>query len=378
MNHRPILQSIGRSPSRLLARKARQHTYLAYLAYLASIAFAGLAQTPNVAADVAASVPADVAPKESADATADSTEDARSWLERMSRAVHELNYDGTFVFQSGASMEAMRIIHRFGSDGERERLVSLSGAAREVVRSRDSVVCILPDDQSVVVSKRRLRSTKRDPWQSADPGIAQFYRLQTRSGDRVAGRDTQQVVVQPRDVHRYGYRLSIDRASGLLLKSELLDDHGGIVEQIVYTRIELPEHIPDELFEPAVSGDGFRWISTDGGRLVHVGEETGPWHVSWAPRGFKLSGRETGARESGESGEPDRLLPSEHLVLTDGLATISIFIESLDSAEVPLEGASSMGAVNAFGAVLGSYQVTVVGEVPARTVELIGRAVVRR
>lgn len=300
---------------------------------------------------------------------ADASQDAGESLERMVNAAQTLNYDGVFVYQNGEQMETMRIIHRVDASGEHERLVALTGVAREVLRDKSRVTCILPDDESVVVGKSRPNPAIF----AADGGWNKYYTLSVAGGDRVAGRPTEIVVVKPKDRYRYGYRLGLDRETGLLLKSELVDEQGVPLEKIVFTSISLPKHIPDELLEPGISGKGFRWVINEAKPRPtdELGNrEEGRWHAGWLPQGFDLSGRASGPTTTS-------LEPVEHLVYTDGLASLSVYIEHLEPNTERLEGLSSMGAVNAYGALIKGYHITVVGEVPQITVELVGRSIVR-
>ena len=301
-------------------------------------------------------------------------EDPKLSLDRMARAAQSLNYDGTFVYRNGATMQSMRIIHRSSSEGERERLVALSGAAREVVRDREHVTCFLPDRQSVVVAKSRPQEFPHSKLFATGTGFDKYYSLRIRRGERIAGRHTAMLSVSPHDRFRYGYRLWMDDDSGLLLKSELIDEHGEIVEQLVYTNIELPESIPDELLKPDASGAGYTWYRDE--QTEAPAPKTGAgaephWYPGWLPDGFAL-------REHARDSILESRDPVEHLVFSDGLASISVFIERLDTASQPLDGLDSMGAVNAFGSMVDDLQITVVGEVPAATVERIAASIARR
>ena len=213
---------------------------------------------------------------------------AQRLLERVSEAAAKLNYDGTFVYRNGDWMESMRIIHRAGIPGGRgsqARLMSLSGAAREVIRDANRVTCILGDTESVQVSKSKPRGVTGFSVFNPRGDFQQHYSLSTAAGERVAGRDTRRVSVIPRDAYRYGYRLSVDNDTGFLLKSELLDLHGTPLEQIVYTTLELPQSIADELLEPGISGEGFTWYIRDAPR---VPDRESSWVVNWLPAGFTM------------------------------------------------------------------------------------------
>lgn len=305
----------------------------------------------------------------------DARGDPQQRLDRMAKAAQTLNYDGTFVYRNGATIQSMRIIHRFGAEGERERLVALSGAAREVLRDRERVTCILPDSQSVVVAKSRPRAFPHSKLFESEGGFGRYYALSVHKGERIAGRHTELVSVEPRDAFRYGYRLWMDRDTGLLLKSELIGEQGDIVEQLVYTNIELPAEISDELLEPTISGAGYTWYEDNEKKPAAASpsgsDAASSWRAQWLPDGFEM-------RDYARNPILASRDPVEHLVFSDGLASVSVFIEQLDAASEPLNGLSSMGAVNAYGSMVDGFQVTVVGEVPAATVERVAASIVRR
>ncbi|NIR32351.1 MAG: hypothetical protein GWN84_24225 [Gammaproteobacteria bacterium] len=297
-----------------------------------------------------------------------SADDPKAWLEKMVEATQNLNYVGVFVYRDGDRMETMRIVHRTDGDGERERLVSLSGSVREVLRDEERVTCILPDRQSVVVGKSRSRSLLPMRALRTADGLTRHYMLSVREGGRVAGRDTRLVNITPRDEYRYAYRFWVDADNGLLLKSEVHGDATEPLEEIVYTSIETPQRIADAMLEPSVSGQGFTWYTTEKAAAPQsAGEKR--WRITWVPPGFAL-------RQRDRDPVPTSSMPVDHRWYTDGVASLSVFIEPLPQDGEPLEGASSMGAVNAFGRVVDGHQVTVVGEVPARTVQSVGQSVV--
>ena len=303
--------------------------------------------------------------------------EVRGLLDRMLRASRSLDYIGTFVYRNGSTMQSMKIIHRADVDGSRERLVSLSGAAREVIRDGQGVTCIFPDDGTVVVAKRQsdglYPSTVFESEIVIGDGVVEFYSLSADGTDRVADRKANVIDVRPKDRYRYGYRLAVDHETGLLLKSELLDNGMTALEQIVYTHLDLPESIPDEALEPSVSHAGFMRYEADAGE----GGESGPtnrtqeWTIGWLPPGFRMSDASYGPIQPGRDSV-------DHRVYSDGLASLSIFIESGFDAGVRHEGLSSVGAVNAFGRIVDEYQISVVGEVPGITVRKVAASIVKQ
>lgn len=299
-------------------------------------------------------------------------EQAHEWLRQMSTAGQSLNYRGTFVYLHQGRLEAMRIIHRAAEGGEQERLVALTGEAREVIRDKERVTCILPKSKAVMVD----RSLPRQPFPAALPrnlsGLADNYEFLVQGEDRVSGLPARGILIRPRDDFRYGYRLWLDRDSGLLLKSELLDAAGSPVEQMMFTDIEVLDSVPDADLQPALRGEDYtreRHRAEPPAAAPAIAADNGDWTVAGLPPGFMLTHRSRHAMPA-SSGEV------EHLVFSDGLATVSVYIEP--RGESGLNGISSMGAVNALGLRHGEHQITVVGEVPRLTVERIGGSVQRR
>lgn len=306
-------------------------------------------------------------------------EDARDWLRQMSAASQELNYRGTFVYLHQGRLEAMRIIHRAAEGGEQERLVALTGDAREVIRDKERVTCILPKSKAVMVG----RSLPRKPFPAALPrdldDLTDNYAFLVQGEERVAGLPARIVLIRPRDAYRYGYRLWLDSGSRLLLKSELIDTEGLAVEQIMFTDLELLDTIPESELQSALRGEDYtrkghdRPVETAGAAAEAGGMSASDWTVTRLPPGFMLTHSNRHALPSAGSDEV------EHLVFSDGLATVSVYIEPASGSDQPgLAGASRMGAVNALSLRQNGHQITVVGEVPQMTVERLGESVQRK
>ena len=298
-------------------------------------------------------------------------QDPSRWLERMPVATRTLNYEGVFVYRHSGGMETIRVIHRVVDGKEQERLTSLDGDRREVLRDPERVTCIWSDNKSVLVDESRRRGLLGSALFQADDRLRQHYRLEMGGHARIAGRAAQEVRVAPVDEFRYGYRLWLDVGSGLLLKAQLLDEKAAVLEELLFTRIELPEEIPDNVLEPEVASEGFD-RHTNAGPPVPAPKAAPPqWAVSWVPAGF---------HQTGYSREPlvDGQAPVDHLVFSDGLAAFSVYLERITGERSPFEGLSQMGALAAYGKRIGEFQVTVVGDVPRVTVDRVGRSVQRR
>jgi len=301
---------------------------------------------------------------------ADQLDEVQQWLQKMQRAAHMLNYDGTFVYGQQGQLTSMRIVHRVTPQGEQERLISMDGSGREVIRDGKKVTCILPDSKTVVVEKSRQDKQFPPPFPMRIKELSKYYNFSLAGNGKVAGQPTQRISITPKDVYRYGHILWVDRDTGLLLKTHLLDEAGKPIEQFVFTRIAYLKEVPDEWLQPAVDGRDFTWYESRDEQPLEVGD-TGPdLKVAWLPNGFEQDMNRMQKL-------PTSAMPVKHLVFSDGLASISIFVEeALEHSQGNLEGGSRMGAVNAHGTDVGDYHVTVVGEVPHITVEKISQAVV--
>lgn len=303
-------------------------------------------------------------------ARADEMDTVQAWLEKTFHAAHTLSYDGTFVYSHGDQLDAMRVVHAARADGERERLVSLSGPAREVLRDDSLVTCILPDDRSVVVGKTR-GARQFPPRFSVDVHkLADHYDFAMSGTERIAGQAARKLLITPRDRYRYGYRLWLEQDSGLLLKSELLDEDGRPVEQFMFTDIRFLDDVPDALLKPAISGKEYTWYQPRA-QYPQAPQDSGHWEADALPGGFSLVLRRTDSM-------PTAREPVEHLVFSDGLSSVSVFIEPVSDSRHNLQGSSRMGAVNAFGRVVDGHHITVMGEVPEATVRRIGNSMAHR
>lgn len=274
---------------------------------------------------------------------------AGAMLEGMNRALRSLDYEGTLVHLHENRLETLHLVHRVDGGRVQERLVSLSGPVRAVTRERDRVTCVMPDGHPISVKShagRKLLRTDR-----IDPGaLADRYQISIEGVARVAGRDTDVLAIKPRDGLRYGYRFHLDRATTLPLKSDLIDQAGEPIEQLMFTSLVLHEDADD----PGAEGP-----PTESPQGQPEPQANPRWRFESRPAGFEQVMYDTLRAPSGAE--------VEHFVFSDRLSAYSVYIER--DAKEGLEGVTRIGAVHAAGRRLGGHQVTVVGEVPAATVE---------
>ena len=260
-------------------------------------------------------------------------QEARDWLERMNRAVEDLNYRGTFVHVLDGTAEMLHIVHRNADGQSGERIVSLDGAGREIVRQGDRVQGIFPDRRIVLFETRSDVSPLVSALPSNTAELEPHYEITLGGSARVAERPVQVLEIKPRDQFRYGYTLWLDQETAMPLQSQLIDEQGQVVEQILFTEIEIPADIPAAALEVTIDTTGFTTLRA--AESAPLAAEI-PWRAADVPGGFKLSA----ATQSPIAGSDT---PVEHLVYSDGLATVSVFIEDPATKAEVGEGFSTVG-----------------------------------
>jgi len=295
-------------------------------------------------------------------------QEAHDWLDRMSRSVEELNYQGTFVHILGGTAKQLYIVHRNVDGQSGERILSMSGAGREIVRRGDLVQSILPDQRVVLFETRKSVSPLVSALPSNRAELELHYEITLGGRARVADRATQVLEIKPLDEFCYGYKLWLDRETAMPLQSQLVDGRGGVVEQIMFTEIEVPADISPDALEPTIETTGFAALRS--AELPALAAEIS-WRANDVPGGFRLSI----ATQSPMAGSD---APVDHLVYSDGFATVSVFIESALTQSDVAEGFSNVGSTNAYTIVLSGRKVTAMGEVPPQTVRSIATSLVAR
>ena len=298
----------------------------------------------------------------------ENTDDARYWLNKMSGAMGSKSFKGTFVYQGYNEMVAMNIIHITDENGTRERLISLNGAQGEVIRDHQGVTCILPNLSPVVLDKRGFNQVFPVKMIDVIDQRRNLYEVSTRKAHQVAGRETHVITIKPADHFRYGYRLWVDEETGLLLKSQLIDTKGEVLEQLMYISVEIYDTAPEvfrQLLPPKTAMPAQEDPVTLPDQVAAKLEGHG-WQVEHLPEGFSLA--------EYNKIKPDMNKNFEHMVYTDGLVSVSVFIEK--RYRQPLfSGVSHMGAVTAYGSMINEHQVTVVGEVPLETLQIMSGSI---
>lgn len=303
------------------------------------------------------------------------------WVQAMQQAASRVNFSGTIVYQSGTEMRTSRIVHMFDGTNSHERVQTLDGKPREFIRLRtqnnDEVQCLFPETRRIVIEHRSIDEPFPGLIGATPEAILERYELKPGTIERVAGVECQILLLKPRDALRYGYRLCAERLTGLLLRAQTLGDKREVLEQVAFTDIRIGERIARSQLKPSWSVAGWT-IERSEYRPVDL--EKAGWIVP-TPDGFRRTkevARRMGTRDAMQ------------VVFSDGMATLSVFIEPSAGVDVPgaakpaeptapaaapAEEAQLMGPTAAYSKRLGDAMVTVVGEVPPSAVRLVARSV---
>lgn len=284
--------------------------------------------------------------------------EAPELLSRMNAAMRDLDYHGALIYQHGSRIDSLRLFH-MGGENERERLVSLSGPRNEIIRAGNTVTCIQGTRVPTVFPSARQQLLPLLP-DTGDERYRLSYSTRLAGTDRVAGYEARIVEIVPRDAYRYGYRLWIERDSHALLRAAMIGSDQRLLEQFMFVNLTLgapsaadllPSRPIDQAMTPAEEP-----LLRDGGR----------WQLGELPAGFTLSGRRRPA-----DGGPD----AEHLVISDGLVSVSVYVERRSGDSPETDVAMSRGVLSVYTRIVDPWRITALGNAPKETIEKIALSV---
>lgn len=317
-------------------------------------------------------VAAQVPPVPAAPAAAASVADPRSlneWLLRMHQASTHRSYVGTFVVSAGGNMSSAKIWHVCEGKQQVERVETLTGAPRSIFRHNDQVLTFMPDHKVARSEKRESLGLFPELFQSADSRIADFYKFRREGIERVAGVDADIITLIPRDSLRFGYRVWSERQNGLVVKLQTLDADGKVIEQAAFSELQLDAPVSmNQLIQMMGKVEGYRLEKPV---LVKTTASAEGWALRAPVAGF--TAMNCYKRPASSAGEGPL-----QWIFSDGLASVSIFVEPLDRQRHIRESSLSLGATQTLTRQLDAYWITLVGEVPAATLQLFASGLERK
>jgi len=295
------------------------------------------------------------------------------WLMRMHESSRLRGYMGTFVVSSNTgSMSSARIWHACDGDLQVERVESLTGAPRSTFRRNDEVVTFLPESRVVRTERREsLGLFPNNLLKSSETSIPDFYVARRVGADRVAGFETDVVHLAPKDNLRFGYRIWVEKKTGLVVKLQTVDAEGKVLEQAAFSELQLDAPVRiDKLSQMMASTDGWRIEKTEVVKTTASGEG---WQLKAAVPGFKPIScyKRPGSGASVPEG-------TMQWIFTDGLAAVSLFVETYDRQRHVQEGLFASGATLTLTRRVHDWWLTAVGEVPPQTLKAFAQNLERR
>ena len=306
-------------------------------------------------------------------ATAAESRSINDWLMRMHEASRKRAYIGTFVVSSGGTMSSAKIWHVCEGNQQVERVDTLTGAPRSIFRHNDQVLTFMPDHKVVRSEKRESLGLFPELLQTSDNRIADFYKVKQEGAERVAGVEADILLLQPKDTMRFGYRVWTEQKKGLVVKLQTLDTDGKVLEQAAFSELQLDAPVKmDKLIQMMGKVEGYR---VEKPVLVKTTASAEGWLLKTPVAGFKPVS--CYKRPAAVANAPNGEEPLQW-VFSDGLASVSIFVEPFDRQRHDKASSLSLGATQTVTRQLDAYWVTVMGEVPVTTLQLFANGLERK
>jgi sigma-E factor negative regulatory protein RseB len=302
--------------------------------------------------------------------------EVRAWLMRIHEAASHSNFQGTFVVSAGGAVSSSRIAHYCVGPNQYERIESLDGQMRHVFRHNEVVHTLWPKNRVALLEQRDLLASFPALLQGGDDHIVDFYDVRSQGTERMAGREADVLTLHPKDNWRYGYRLWADRESGLLLRVEVLGEHGEVLEASAFSDLTVGVKAqPASVLVPMKKLDGYR---VQRPTLTHTRLEDEGWSQQKQVPGFTQVS--CVKRPLAGTGDDDRDAATQVLqsIYSDGLTYVSVFIEPYDQARHTRGMHTSIGATQTLMRRQGDWWVTVVGDVPAGTLKQFANGLERK
>jgi sigma-E factor negative regulatory protein RseB len=293
-----------------------------------------------------------------------------AWLQRAANAARTSSYSGTFVHTNGERTSTVRIAHAIIDGVEQERVEPLDGEPHEIVRRGEDMICYFPEAKTMRLDKRVSARFFPSIFRGPPEALAENYTLRLGNTERMLGLECQWIRLDPKDALRFAQRLCAELTTGLLLRARTLNEQKKPIEQWTFTEVKLGPQVARSDVKPTLQSRVKSWITDSQPRDEAKGVDTG-WAVTNMPAGYRKIGE---VRRT----LPGRSQPVSQIIYSDGLASLSVFVEPAGVPARPAEAASEEGTTSFFVRPAGDFVVTVLGEVPIATAQQIGRSVSRR
>ena len=348
---------------------------LTVVLFLASLAFNGHSQeTPPTAQAQELNNNADPSQDESNSQSANEDKEnapplfdalsAQAWMTRLSETTKQIPFEIAFVVSS-PNKEILPYLWRHATldNGDNaEQLSLLNGPGFEQIRINNRVSIFEPGFNPYSITAEAIDGPIPMAFIHALETINQAYEALLMGRNRISGRMAQQIRVVSKDKSRYGYHLWLDEQTGLLLKMNIYDLDGSLLEQLQVTQLTVNNDIKNyfaniqkEQLPPLVVGG-------------NNGMQQLGWTVAYRPIGMEII--KQNLHRISITGEP-----AEYMLLSDGLIDVSVYVmQANDAIKEDISVTTDTTTVVSISD--GRVQVTVVGEIPAATANKIANSII--
>jgi sigma-E factor negative regulatory protein RseB len=288
---------------------------------------------------------------------------ALDWLNRAAVAAKQQNYSGVYVYHHGENIEVLRVLHRADATRELEKVEVMDGTPRQFLRINNDIYCHLPDGKHVQLERNATRRFFPALLPAQPASLLEYYEAKLGGLERVAGRTCQVVTLEPRDGYRYAFNLWLDKHTGLPLKSRMINDHGSVVSMYVFSEVQIGKAPDAQQFRNDMAGKRIQKASLDEPAQM-------AWDVT-PPPGYEMM-------QQAVRSLPGKAAPVTHLVFSDGLSVLSMFVEPVDPQVQSLHGLSAEGAIGVYAREVDGHIVTTLGEVPNQALIETGNSVKKK
>lgn len=295
------------------------------------------------------------------------------WLVRMHEAARRRTYTGTFVVSAGNSISSARIWHVCDGDLQMERVEALTGPPRSTFRRNEQLLTLYPDSRLAVAERRESFGQFPNLLQPGGTTLGQLYGIRFAGSERVAGLEADVVQLRPNDALRFAYQIWTEKKTGMVLKLQTIDARGRVLEQAAFSELQLDAPVSmTKLAQMMANTEGYQVERTD---LVKTSAADQGWGMKSAVPGFQAVSCYLRPTAVPVDARPESTL---QWIFSDGLATVSLFIEAFEPRRHGQPMAQALGATHTLTRRIGDWWLTAVGEVPPHTLAAFAQALQRK
>lgn len=288
---------------------------------------------------------------------------AEALLQQMQRAYHHYNFELSLIKVRQGNIEPMRFSHAVLDKSEISHLIYLNGRPSEYFKRGDQISFFEAGHNPYTLTGARMPGLWSAFLDMNLERVFESYDPVVTGRNRVAGMPVQVVRLAPKESTKYGFVVWLEQSSGLLLRLDLIDENGALVEQYMGVDLRVsPE--PSGWLKSLAQGKLPRAVTV--AQAYQAPQLELGWAPSWLPKGFSIMSTDRHPLVG-----TDQIV--DYMMISDGLVDVSIY---LSAAEAPMGDELVRQGATSLLRMLNDHkvEVTVVGEVPVSTAQRIAES----